>query len=104
MNKTVANVTHLVRLAAIGTATASLAVGGMIPPAQAAVPTCVVPQVTKIGSNWKVKVTNKCSSTYRVKVIWAFALDSPCYQLPPGYYFTSSRSGILVAFDGLKSC
>jgi hypothetical protein len=105
MKKTMANVTHLVRLAAIGTATASLSVAGMIPPAHASasVPTCIKVSINKGIITQTATVTNRCSTTYRVKVIWAYAPDSPCVQLPRNYYFKSTAA-ITARFDGLKSC
>jgi hypothetical protein len=105
MKTTMANVTHLVRLAAIGTATASLSVAGMIPSAHASatIPTCVKVSINKGTITQTATVTNRCTKTYRVKVIWAFAPDSSCVQLPPNYYF-QSKAPITARFDGLKSC
>lgn len=103
MKKTMANVTHLVRLATIGTATASLSIAGMIPPAQSAVPTCVQTRLSDGRFSDTVTVTNRCSTTQRVKALWAFGTDSPCYQLRPNYYFTSTRS-YPARFDGLRAC
>ncbi len=102
MKKTIANVTHLVRLAAIGTATASLSVAGMISPAQAAVPTCVETELND-GTSDTVIVTNRCSTTQRVKVLWAFGTDSACYQLRPYDYLKSTRP-YPARFDGLRAC
>lgn len=51
----------------------------------------------------KVKVTNNCLSTQRVKVLVAFAPDSECYVISPA----DSRTHTYPAngrFDGLQAC
>ncbi len=104
MNKTIANVTHLIRLAAIGTAATSLSLVGMVPPSFAApAPTCVSARRTTSGLNQTVRVTNGCNTTQRVKVLWAFGPDSACNTLAPGGSFSSTR-GRLPRFDGLEKC
>jgi hypothetical protein len=104
MNKTIAKVTHLVRLAAIGTAATSLSLVSAVPPSLAApAPTCVSAKRTTSGLNQTVRVTNGCPTTQRVKVLWAFGLDSACTTLAPRRSF-SSTVGRLPRFDGLAKC
>lgn len=67
-------------------------------------PTCV--DVTKQGRSKGfpyVDVKNKCSSTQRVKVLWASAPDSSCNTLKPGQSFRDS-TGVFGVFDGLRKC
>lgn len=65
------------------------------------VPDCV--SVTKL-SDRTVRVHNGCGLTKKVKVIWAFAPDGPCWTMAAGdtkhetSYYPSAR------FDGLESC
>ncbi|NGO70159.1 hypothetical protein [Streptomyces boncukensis] len=63
-------------------------------------PSCV--KSKKVGTR-KYKVTNRCKKTKRVKLVWAFASDTKCYDLKPNYYFTSKR-GWPARYDGIKSC
>jgi hypothetical protein len=37
-------------------------------------------------------IINKCRTTKRVRIIWRFAPDSPCYTFRPGARFTDRRS------------
>lgn len=70
----------------------------------AASPGCV--DVTKQGRSWGfpyVDVKNNCSSTQRVKVLWAFGPDSSCNVLKPGQSFRDSSGGA-ARFDGLSKC
>ena len=104
MNKTIAKITHLVRLAAIGTAATSLSLVSTVPASFAApAPTCVSPRRTTSGLNQTVTVTNNCSTTQRVKVLWAFGPDSACTVVNSKGGF-SSRRGRLPRFDGLERC
>ncbi len=67
-------------------------------------PTCV--DVTKQGRSKGfpyVDVKNNCSSTQRVKAIWAWSSDSSCNTLRPGQSFRDS-SGVAAVFDGLRKC
>lgn len=67
-------------------------------------PTCV--DVTKQGRSKGfpyVDVKNNCSTTQRVKAIWAWSSDSSCNTLRPGQSFRDS-SGIAAEFDGLRKC
>lgn len=96
------------KLVAAGAATA-LALGGLIVAPSAAVaataPTCVS-VVSYDNSWWKpkwtVKIRNNCSTTQRVKIIWARAADTACTQLRPGQTLTSSR--YTGWFDGIRKC
>lgn len=67
-------------------------------------PTCV--KETKTGHSWGFPyaiIKNTCSTTQRVKIIWAFAPDSPCKTLKPGATYRDS-TGALGEFDGIKKC
>ena len=77
----------------------------------ATAPTCVQVQNTSSGTTYRVKVTNTCGSTQRVKVIWAYGPDSACTTLNSGYQFTHTTcSGWACSvpprprFDRLESC
>ena len=90
-------------LAAV-TIAGSAAVVGVVgaPPALAtSAPSCVVPTVTDGGHT--VKATNTCRYAYRVKIVWAYATDSPCTYLSPNHYFTDHK-GWPARFDGLVLC
>jgi hypothetical protein len=91
----------------IGAATA----GGFSIAHAATAPGCVGVQNLSSGSTYKVRVTNKCGNTQRVKVIWAWAPDSSCVSLKNGYYFDSTGCSGSVCnvppkprFDRLESC
>jgi hypothetical protein len=67
-------------------------------------PSCV--DVTKQGKSWGfpyVEVKNNCSSTQRVKVIWAWGPDSSCNIMKPGATIRDSSGGA-ARFDGLRKC
>jgi hypothetical protein len=67
-------------------------------------PSCV--DVTKQGKSWGfpyVEVKNNCSSTQRVKVIWAWGPDSSCNTMKPGATIRDSSGGA-AKFDGLRKC
>lgn len=49
------------------------------------------------------KVTNKCKTTQRVKVLWAFAEDSSCMTIKAGKSKTDG-TGVQGRFDGLRKC
>ncbi|MEV4091370.1 hypothetical protein [Streptosporangium saharense] len=66
----------------------------------APVPTCV--QAQSLGSR-KVRVTNKCRSTVRVKVIIAKGGDKSCWTYRPGASKEWSW-GWPGRFDGLRYC
>ncbi|CAM5610339.1 MULTISPECIES: hypothetical protein [Streptomyces] len=83
-----------------GTAHAASA-GGLR--ASAAAPTCVKVTVDKGTISKTAYVTNKCSTTKRVKVVWSFAPDSDCNTLKPGQKFKTKR-GLAPQFDGLALC
>ncbi|BAZ12504.1 hypothetical protein NIES4071_43350 [Calothrix sp. NIES-4071] len=105
MNKAIAKVTHLVRLAAIGTAATSLSLVGAVPPSLAApAPTCVSTRRSTGRASQTVRVTNDCKTTQRVKVLWAFGFDSACNTLAPGTSFSHTVVGRSPRFDGLKKC
>lgn len=73
--------------------------------AASSAPSCV--KVQKLGRDWAgfpgVKVTNNCSTTKRVKVVWAYAPDSECIILAKGKSKTH-RTGVAGKFDGVFSC
>lgn len=71
--------------------------------ASAAAPTCVKVNVDKGTISKTAYVTNKCSTTKRVKVVWSFAPDSDCNTLKPGQKFKTKR-GLAPQFDGLALC
>lgn len=64
-------------------------------------PSCV--DVNVLGTGTDAVVTNNCSTTERVKVVWAFGGDSACTTLRPGYQFDDS-AGFTARFDRLESC
>ncbi|WJV46905.1 hypothetical protein [Streptomyces flavofungini] len=89
--------TSLAVLAMTGTAHAAPA------QARAAAPSCVKVKVDKGIISQTAYVTNKCSSTKRVKVRWSFAPDSGCNTLKPGQKFKTKR-GLAAQFDGVPLC
>ncbi|MFD9175411.1 hypothetical protein ACFWDT_09835 [Streptomyces diastaticus] len=97
---TVVGLTGAAVLAMSGTAHAASA-GGLR--ASAAAPTCVKVTVDKGTISKTAYVTNKCSTTKRVKVVWSFAPDSDCNTLKPGQKFKTKR-GLAPQFDGLALC
>ena len=90
-------------------AVAVLAVGGLAGTATTAhaatAPSCVKhieSGRTWLGFPW-VKIRNDCKTSQRVKVIWAWAPDSPCKTLAPGKTF-KDETGVGGRFDGLVRC
>ena len=104
MNKTIAKVTHLVQLAAIGTAATSLSLVSTVPPSLAApAPSCVTTRLDDKGYTDYLWVTNHCRYNVRVKVVLAFATDRACRTIAPGA--TANYSwGYPGRFDRLESC
>ncbi len=93
------NFVKLTRMAAIGTAAASLTLVSTVPPSFAALaPSCV-----KIinQSSKSIKVDNRCGTQKRVKVVLAFAPDKACTAINPGERTLSWTVG---RFDRLESC
>ena len=73
-------------------------------PASASVPPSCVTTSLFDGSTYdRVTVTNRCSTGRRVKVVWAYDTDSPCYYLSPGGGFSSLRY-YPIRFAGLQNC
>lgn len=105
------NSSRVKRFVAVGVASAALltmsgtahaaSAGGV--QASAAAPTCVKVNVDKGTISKTAYVTNKCSTTKRVKVVWSFAPDSDCNTLKPGQKFKTKR-GLAPQFDGLALC
>jgi len=62
-------------------------------------PSCV----TSSGSGRTVVVTNGCSTTQRVKVVFAFAQDGGCTTYRPGQSIRWTGA-LLARFDRLESC
>ena len=83
----------------LGLAAGALALFGSAHVLAAAAPNCV----HSSGTGRKVTVTNTCSSTQRVKVIFAFARDGACYTYSPGAAVTWTGA-VQAQFDGLQSC
>lgn len=83
----------------LGLAAVALALFGSAHALAAAAPGCV----HSSGTGRKVTVTNRCSSTQRVKVIFAFARDGACYTYSPGSAATWTGA-VQAQFDGLQSC
>ncbi|GGO53001.1 hypothetical protein GCM10012286_59340 [Streptomyces lasiicapitis] len=94
-------VTGLAVLAMTGTAHAAPSQGGA--QARAAAPSCVKVKVDKGIISQTAYVTNRCSTTKRVKVRWSFAPDSGCNTLKPGQKFKTKR-GLAAQFDGVPLC
>lgn len=68
-------------------------------PSTQALPQCLE---ASSDSNDNVHVLNTCSSSYRYKVVMAFAPDLACQTIKPGWEHTyDDPSG---RFDGIKSC
>ncbi len=113
MNKTIAKVTHLVQLAAIGIAATSLSLVSAVPPSLAATaPSCVElahsKEVISLAPDKVVaKATNDCSGTQRFRMIWAWAGDGSCRSIGPGGSFTEKRpigSPPLPYVNELRKC
>ncbi|MFF2851960.1 hypothetical protein ACFVT5_37345 [Streptomyces sp. NPDC058001] len=69
-----------------------------------ALPTCIEAFVNKGTITQTAYVYNWCSSTYRVKVIWAWGADSECTSLRPNYVFTHKVPITPRKFDGVVAC
>jgi len=93
---------------AVGLAVAALSMGSLVATATSAeaatAPSCVkhIASGRSWGFPW-VKIRNDCKTTQRVKVIWAWAPDSPCKTLAPGETYKDS-TGAAGRFDGLNRC
>ena len=94
------NFVKLTRMAAIGTATASLTLVSTVPPSFAASP----PSCVTIGSqsSRSVTVRNNCRNQQRVKVIIAFGPDSACRAI--NSRGLSRFRWLLGRFDRLERC
>jgi len=65
-------------------------------------PSCI--DVTTESSGWpSATITNGCSGTQRVKVVWAYGPDSECVVLGAGRGHTD-ETGVAGKFDGLEAC
>lgn len=100
-----------IRGLAVAAGVISMAAAGISIVHAATAPGCVNVQNTSSGNTYRVRVTNKCGSTQRVKVIWAWAPDSSCVSLQSNYYFDDTGcSGKACSippkprFDRLESC
>ncbi len=104
----------LIQVAGIGLTASVLPIFGIVEPAKAQVaPSCVTHSVRTAHRVIRGKiaifrrraiVTNNCVRRQRVKVIWAFAPDSPCRTLRPRQSFSSDAVGRQARFDGLRRC
>jgi hypothetical protein len=97
-------VVGLLGLASPATAAAPSAQSVITPVKTAVSPSCV--DVVKQGRSWGfpyVEVKNNCSTTQRVKIVWAYAPDSSCKIIKPGKTVRHSTGG-LGKFDGLRKC
>ena len=94
------NFVKLTRMAAIGTAAASVTLVGIVPPTFAAplAPSCI--RITSQSSR-SIRVNNTCGTQKRVKVVLAFAPDKACTAINPGQ---NTLSWIVGRFDKLESC
>ncbi len=99
----------LSRIAAMGTATASVLLVGTIPPTFAAplAPPCVTTgsvYTTYKGTIENIIVTNGCPYTVRVKVVLAYGADAACFT----YRKNQSRRwwwpSVPRRFDRLERC
>ncbi|MFC7979358.1 hypothetical protein ACFUT3_29515 [Streptomyces cinereoruber] len=71
--------------------------------AMASPPSCVGVEIFTHTFSREALVLNNCSSSQRVKVLWAYAADSTCMVIPAG----SARSDSAAKpnrFDGLVAC
>lgn len=82
----------------LGTTQAMAETANAVRPAAAA-PNCV----HSSGTGRTVTVTNTCSTTQRVKVIFAFAQDGACFTYRPGQSVRWTGA-LLARFDGLVRC
>lgn len=87
------------RAFAISTLTTAIAVFGSGQAMAAPAPTCVKVD----GTGRSVLVTNRCGSTQRLKVIFAFGQDSACFTLGNNRSVRVT-SGSLARFDGINLC
>ena len=93
------NFVKLTRMAAIGTAAASLSLVSTILPSFAALaPSCI--KITSQSST-SIRVNNTCGIQQKVKVVLAFAPDKACTAINPGQNTLSWKFG---RFDRLESC
>jgi len=99
----------IVALGTTGLAVAGLSLAAAATPlapapsaSAATAPNCIT-TVAKSGFYDSVTVTNGCSSTYRVKAIFANGPDGTCTTLRAGYQYTST-TGAAGRFDRLDLC
>jgi len=99
----------IVALGTTGLAVAGLSLAATATPlapapsaSAATAPTCIT-TVAHSGFKDTVTVTNECSSTYRVKAIFAHGYDGTCTTLRPGYHYTSG-TGAFGKFDRMDLC
>ena len=102
------------KILAVASATLMLGVGGVATASvatAATAPSCV--HLRQYDSNYgpfgmfarsNAKVTNTCSTTKRVRVIWRWASDGQCNSVKPGSSFTSTREGKNPYVTELRAC
>jgi hypothetical protein len=56
--------------------------------------------------SWKswAKSVNFCRGTYRIRFIWAWAGDTACYSIPPGWGLSSWRAGKPPYVSEIRLC
>jgi hypothetical protein len=59
-----------------------------------------------VVTGWKshARSRNECSTTYRVRFIWAWATDGPCTSVPPNWVLTSWRWNKAPYVSEIRSC
>lgn len=60
-------------------------------PESAAAPSCIFLHTWDDNIRTHARVWNRCGSTKRVRIIWAWALDTPCLNVSNGTGYTSTR-------------
>lgn len=91
-----------IKAASLALAVSAFLIVSPSPASAGAIPSCV--DVTT-WTDWYdfAKVTNNCSTTKYVKVIWAFAADTACTKLTSGSGITAYR-GRAARYDGTVTC
>lgn len=105
MSKTIAQkLICLLQISALSLTTSALPLLSVVEPAQAqAVPSCMNTVTWTSGLRRYVRVRNNCSTTQRVRIIWAFATDGACITYLRGRQVTAYRLRPAV-FAGLRRC
>src|SRR5690349_9953446 len=94
-----------IRRALIGiTAFTAVSAGSIVmAPAASAVPGCVHVESIYHTFDVEVDVGNGCTYSVWVKVLYAFAPDTPCTEIKPGYLYVTKRARP-ARFDGIVDC